>query len=135
MSDPLIIKRRAESVAFVIGFAFEIASSQLGNLAGGKSAVLVKTSGKVAKFTIATSESIDFTERASAVKTQDRPKASSANAAKIPSRLRMPNPLPRINPFGRTIAMMKGKDRKRHRLYHVLRDAREVDRTLAKWGP
>ena len=111
----------------MIGLTFDIPSNQLGKPACGNSAVLVKTSGKVAKFTIATRESILFTESARAVKTQERANASRASAPNTPMKSEHAKSASELKSVGKYNRNEKCEKRQRHRLYHVLQDSREVD--------
>jgi hypothetical protein len=81
--------------------------SQLGNVPNGKIAVLMNTKGNAKKLIIAINESTALTEKATAVKRQENPNASSEKAANTPRMPSTPKPAAGCNPLGRTKATMK----------------------------
>ena len=95
-SVPFTIDGLAASLV-EMGFTDAIALSQSGKDVEGKRALDMKISGSVRKLTMATRESMDLTERARAVKTQDSPNPRS-KPAKIPMKFKGPNPLGRTRP-------------------------------------
>src|ERR1017187_3307482 len=106
-SVPFTINSLAASFVVEMGFTDAIALSQSGKDVEGKRALDMKISGSVRKLTMATRESMDLTESASAVKTQESPNPRSANAAKIPMKFKGPNRLGGTRPSGMTRAMRK----------------------------
>ena len=69
--------------------------------------MLMKMSGSVRKFTMATSESMLLTARAIAVNTEERPSPSNAKAKNTPMKSTTPKLEGSSKPFGMTSAIMK----------------------------